>query len=93
MIQPGEIKKEALRWYFDFLTASVQGEPFFPKDIRFIGKIKPSETLKDFPKIQKELENLRQESKDTIGYGYRIDFIKRKDKKIGKQLFPDVYLF
>jgi hypothetical protein len=93
MIQPGEIKKEALRWYFDFLTASVQGEPFFPKDIRFIGKIKPSETLKDFPKIQKELENLRQESKDTIGYGYRIDFIKRKDKKIGEQLFPDRIYF
>lgn len=93
MIQPDEIKKEALRWYFDFLTASVQGEPFFPKDIRFIGKIKPSETLKDFPKIQKELENLRQESKDTIGYGYRIDFIKRKDKKIGEQLFPDRIYF
>lgn len=93
MIQPDEIKKEALRWYFDFLTASVQGEPFFPKDIRFIGKIKPSETLKDFPKIQKELENLRQGSKDTIGYGYRIDFIKRKDKKIGEQLFPDRIYF
>jgi hypothetical protein len=93
MIQPGEIKKEALRWYFDFLAALIQGESFFPKDIRFIGKIKPSETLKDFPKIQKDLENLRQESKDTIGYGYRIDFIKRKDKKIGEQLFPDRIYF
>ena len=93
MIQPGEIKKEALRWYFDFLAASIQGESFFPKDLRFIGKIKPSETLKDFPKIQKELENLRQESKDSIGYGYRIDFIKRKDKKIGEQYFPDRIYF
>lgn len=93
MIQPDEIKKEALRWYFDFLAASIQGESFFPKDLRFIGKIKPSETLKDFPKIQKELENLRKESKDTIGYGYRIDFIKRKDKKIGEQLFPDRIYF
>ena len=93
MIQPGEIKKEALRWYFDFLATSVQGKPFFPKDIRFIGKIKPSDTLKDFPKIQKEIENLLQECKDTIGYGYRVDFIKRKDKKIGEQLFPDRIYF
>jgi len=47
MIQPEGIKKEALRWYNDFLIASVQEVPFFPKDVRF-GKIKPADTLKDF---------------------------------------------
>lgn len=93
MIQPVEVKKEALRWYGHFLASSINGDAFFPKDVRFIGKIKPSDTLKDFPKIQRDLENLRQESKDSIGYGYRIDFIKRKDKKIGEQLFPDRIYF
>jgi len=92
MIQPEEIKKEALRWYNDFLIASIQEESFFPKDVRF-GKIKPSNTLKDFSKIQREIENLRQESKDTIGYGYRVDFIKRKDQKIGEQFFPERICF
>ena len=93
MIQPGEVKKEALRWYGNFLAASINGDVFFPKDVRCIGKIKPSDTLKDFPRILIDLENLRQESKDSIGYGYRIEFIKRKDKKIGEQLFPDRIYF
>lgn len=92
MIQSDGIKKEALRWYNAFLTASINEIPFFPKDIRF-GKIKPSNTLKDFSKIQKDIENLRQESKDTIGYGYQVDFIKRKDQKIGEQFFPERIYF
>jgi hypothetical protein len=92
MIQPDGIRKEALRWYNNFLIASIQEELFFPKDVRF-GKIKPSNTLKDFSKIQKEIENLRQESKDTVGYGYRVDFIKRKDQKIGEQFFPERIFF
>lgn len=87
MIQPDGIKKDALRWYNDFLISSIQNVSFFPKDVRF-GKIKPSVTLKDFSKIQKEIENLRQESKDSIGYGYRVDFVKRRDQKIGEQFFP-----
>ena len=92
MIQPEGIKKEALRWYNDFLIASIQGLSFFPKEVRF-GKIKPSETLKNFSKIQKEIENLRQGSKDTIGYGYQVDFIKIKDQKIGEQFFPNRIFF
>ena len=87
MIQPEKIKNEALRWYNDFLIASIQEFSFFPKDVRF-GKIKPSNTLKDFSKIQKEIENLHQKSKDAVGYGYQVEFIKRKDQKIGEQFFP-----
>ena len=92
MIQPEGIKKEALRWYNDFIIASIQDVSFFPKDVRF-GKIKPADTLKDFSKIQKEIENLRQGSKDAIGYGYRVDFIKIKDQKIGEQFFPSRIYF
>ena len=92
MIQPEGIKKEALRWYNDFLIASIHEVSFFPKDIRF-GKIKPADTLKDFSKIQKEIENLRQGSKNAIGYGYKVDFIKIKDQKIGEQFFPSRIYF
>ncbi|MBA7485672.1 hypothetical protein ES707_21222 [subsurface metagenome] len=59
MISPNEIRKDALRWYNDVLTASVQEQPFFPKDVRF-GKIKPSDTLKNFRKIQSEVDALVQ---------------------------------
>lgn len=54
-------------------------------------KIKASNTLKDFSKIQKEIENLRQKSKDTVGYGYQVEFIKRNDQKSGgSNLFLNV---
>ena len=86
MISPDKIREDALRWYSDVLIASVQQKPFFPKDIRF-GKIKPSDTLKDFRTIQREIDRLKQKSKDQIGYGYCIEFVRRKDHKIGEQSF------
>lgn len=92
MIQPDGIKKEAIRWYNDFLASSIQNTTFFPKDVRF-GKIKPSTTLKDFQKIHREIEILRQNSKEINGHSYRIEFIKRKDQKIGEQLFPEHIYF
>jgi len=92
MIQPDRIKEKALRWYFEFLSKSVEGQPFFPKDIRF-GKVKPSDTLKEFSTIRKEIENLHQNSKENIGYGYQIEFVKIKNQKIGEQSFPDRIFF
>jgi hypothetical protein len=92
MIQPEKIKQDALRWYFEFLSKSIDEQPFFPKDIRF-GKVKPSETLKEFASIRKEIENLRQNSKDKTGYGYQVVFIKVNDRKIGEQFFPDRIFF
>ncbi len=92
MINPEEIKSQTERWYIDFLIASIKGEDFFPKDIRF-GKIKSSETLESFSKVNKEIQNLRNKSKELLGYGYLIEFIKRKDQKIGEQLFPNRIYF
>lgn len=92
MMKPEEIKKQAERWYRDFLIVSIKRENFFPKDIRF-GKVKSPETLESFSKIHKEIQNLRNKSKELSGYGYQIEFIKRKDQKIGEQLFPNRIYF
>lgn len=92
MIQPEKIKQDALRWYMEFLGSTIEGKPFFPKEIRF-GKIKPSSTLKEFSTIRKELEILRQCSKDKLGYGYQIEFVKVNDRKIGEQYFPERIFF
>lgn len=92
MINPEKIKSQAESWYIDFLIASIKGENIFPKDIRF-GKIKSSETLESFSKVNKEIQNLKNKSKEQIGYGYLIEFIKRKDQKIGEQLFPNRIYF
>jgi len=92
MIQPDGIKKEAFRWYEEFLSKSIDVQPFFPKDIRF-GKVKPSETLKNFLTIGKEIENLRRNSKEIIGYGYQIELVKIKNQKVGEQFFPERIFF
>ncbi len=92
MMKPEEIKKQAERWYKDFLVASITGETFFPKDIRF-GRIRSSQTLEYFSKINQEIQNLRKKSREQSGYGYLIEFIKRKDQKIGEQLFPNRIYF
>lgn len=92
MINPDKIREDALRWYNDVLIASIQEKPFFPKDVRF-GKIKPSDTLKDFRKIQREIDGLKRNSKEQIGYGYCIEFVRRRDHKIGEQSFPSRIFF
>lgn len=88
MIQPEEIKKQAMRWYRDVLAAAVAGTPFFPKHIRF-GKVKASETLAGYRRIREELAELQSGSRDRLGYGYSVEFIIRKDRKTGEQRFPE----
>lgn len=87
MIKPEEIRTQAERWYRDFLTATVTGASFFPKDVRF-GKIKASETLADYRRIKDELAELVKGSRECLGYGYSVEFVIRKDRKTGEQRFP-----
>lgn len=87
MIAPSDIKKQAERWYKDYLVAIVAGEPFFPRDVRF-GKVKASETLADYARIKAELAELVKSSRKGWGFGYELDFVVRKDRKTGEQRFP-----
>lgn len=88
MIQPEEIKKQAMRWYRDVLAASAAGKPFFPKDIRF-GKVRPSETLSGYSRIREGISELINGSRERLGYGYSLEFVIRKDRKTGEQRFPE----
>jgi hypothetical protein len=87
MISPEEIKKQAERWYREFLISMVTGEPFFPKDIRF-GKVKASETLTAYRRIKEEIAGLVEGSRERRGYGYSVELVVRKDRKTGEQRFP-----
>ena len=88
MIQPDEIKKQAMRWYPDVLAAAVAGSPFFPRDIRF-GKVKASETLSGYSRVREGISELISGSRERLGYGYSIEFVVRKDRKTGEQRFPE----
>lgn len=92
MITSQEIKEQSNRWYKNFLISSLTQEAFFPRDIRF-GKIKASETLEGFSRINREIQELISASKKERGYGYEVEFVARKDKKIGTQLFPQRIYF
>lgn len=92
MITPEEIKKQAERWYKEFLISSLKKVPFFPREVRF-GKIKASETLADFSRIGKGIQDLKLKSKKHLGYGYEIEFVTRKDQRIGSQPFPQRIYF
>jgi hypothetical protein len=92
MISPNDIKKTALRWYDSFLSESIEGIEFFPREVRF-GKIRPSEVLHDFIKFHKEIESLRNGSKETLGFGYIIEFEKIKNRNVGEQSFPTKIYF
>ena len=74
MLSPQEVKQKAEKWWNDgsFLTAWLNNEDFFPKEITQIGLVKPSETLANFDKIQKEQEALKNQSKNERGFGYQL---------------------
>ena len=87
MIGPQEIRKQAERWYREYLRSTATGEQFFPKDVRF-GKIKAADTLSEYRRIREELAELVNGSREGLGYGYSIEFVVRKDRKTGEQRFP-----
>jgi hypothetical protein len=52
MITSDEIKKQAAKWWKSFLQSYISGEPFFPKRINRIGKVRPTDVTSQFETIQ-----------------------------------------
>lgn len=87
LISPSEIVQQAKKWFFPFLSATVDGTVFFPKDIRF-GKVKPSWARDRFHELHESLRNLRQGSKEHKGAGYTVVWQKVANRAVGKNEFP-----
>ncbi len=92
MITPDEIRTQAEKAYGAFLIASLKGDPYFPKEIRF-GKIRPGDTLEEYSHITESIKRLKGHSKETLGYGYTIQHVEVNNRKIGRQLFPQKIRF
>ncbi len=86
-ISPADIKKQAGRWYPDFLAATLRGEDFFPRDIRF-PKVKPAALAKHFGEVHASLLQLRAKSKETVGKGYTVGWEEVNNRTIGRNQFP-----
>jgi hypothetical protein len=89
MISPQEIQKKASRLYPAYLSSYLSGEFQFPKSIR--SDKMPSEA--EFLILRKELVPLLEQSKDRIGFGYKVHLKTVKSKRLGDQQLPDEIVF
>ena len=83
MVSPAEIKTKAEKKYSAYLQSIVEDTPFV--EIVIIGDKKPS---KNFAEFEKELTEIKSQSKEQKGYGYTIKYQTIKKKDIGKQDLP-----
>lgn len=89
MISPEILRKRSLAYYHNELLRSiVLGGVLFPWEIS-IGKVLPEEILKN-PSLLREL---RAESKENKGFGFRIVFRSKETRKYGIQTIPTSYNF
>lgn len=93
MIGSEEIKRNALKWWKEILQCSLTKSAFFPREITRISKVKPSNTVRDFEKIQDELDALRSDSKEKKGFGYTVIWEEISNRKIGQNVFPSKIVF
>ena len=89
MISPEEIKQQALKWWKPFLQSHVANEPFFPRQIDRIGKVKPGQITRQFETLQNEIELLYKASKSETGTGYTIKTAGRNFRRSGSHELPD----
>lgn len=82
MITPFEIKQKAERLYPRFLSATVQGESFFPKDFP-VGKL-----LSDYIALRDAVTQLSEQSKKNLGYGYTVELTTRNTRRYREQSLP-----
>ena len=87
IITPAEIKEKVSKWFYPFLSASVDGDFFFPKEVRF-AKVKSSWARDRFNELHVGLRNLRQGSKEVQGAGYTVVWQEVANRSVGKNEFP-----
>lgn len=84
MITPADIQRKAKRKYRAFLRARVQGDPFFPLEIRF----RKARAGDDYLALREWVRALLAGSKAERGYGYEVELEERELRRYGKQSLP-----
>ena len=82
MINPNEIQQKAERFYPIFLSATIKGEPFFPKEFS-VGKLPSNYII-----LRDAVTQLLEKSKQRLGYGYSVELTTRRTRKYGNQSLP-----
>jgi len=93
MITPDEIKKQASKWWKSFLQSYISGEPFFPKRIDRIGKVRSADVTSQFETIQLQIEQLYSQSKSSTGSGYIVKTDRQNFRRTGTHELPEFIEF
>lgn len=89
MISPEEIKKKALKWWLPLLQSHIKDEPFFPRQIDRIGKVRPDQVMRHFKTLTEEIDNLYRNSKNTTKKGYVVKTVDRNFRRTGSHELPE----
>lgn len=89
MIGVADIKKIALKSWDrgDVLRSAVTGEPQFPLRLRF-KKTGGQHAVDSFSEVQRWLSELNGASKETVGFGFTVEFAEVNHRKLGRQNLP-----
>jgi len=93
MINPEEIRQQAMKWWKPFLQSTIMGENFFPREIDRIGKVRPGDITSRFGMLQDEITQLRKHSKNETGSGYLLITPERNFRRTGTHELPDRIVF
>jgi hypothetical protein len=85
MIQPEEIREKAERLYPSFLKAWLDGEAvFFPYALPCDKVLRNGRVAQSALEVQR----LREGSRETLGYGYAVEWRERRSREFGLNWFP-----
>lgn len=88
MITPEIIQEKALRLFPKYVKAWLAGEEFFPYTLRVNLKLP-----KDLSTAKHVVAQLRDQAKQTRGFGYSVTWQTRRSRSHGLNEFPDTVSF
>jgi len=71
----------------------LSGEPFFPKRIDRIGKVRSADVTSQFETIQLQIEQLYSQSKSSTGSGYIVKTDRQNFRRTGTHELPEFIEF
>jgi hypothetical protein len=93
LINTGAIRKQAEKWWPEVLRTALRQEDYFPQALRRIGKVKPTERLREFERIRQQQDELIAGSKQQLGHGYTLYWLERSYRNVGNNRFIDAITF
>lgn len=85
MMSPAQIRDRAERKFVEFLRSALNGDAFFPHEVRDFGRPNPSG---DYGEMKTAIEALHEGSKAVTGHGYTVDWSEANFRLYGRQRVP-----